>query len=141
MVRLPELCGPRPRDSEHAGGDARGVPQHEDGVAAVVVVPPGGRGAARVQDRVGEGEHHPADLREQVARVRGARLNPSARVQIDQYATELFKLMLAGDAACEVFLRAGAGVKDTAPILLATELLDQFSLGHTWDGAAGAIGF
>ena len=76
-------------------------------------------------------------------------LNPSARVQIDQFATsttELFKLMLAGDAAAlrarvyaareKVFLRAGA--KDTAPILLASELLDQFSLGRTGDGAAAA---
>ncbi|OCH93825.1 Prephenate dehydrogenase [Obba rivulosa] len=67
-------------------------------------------------------------------------LNPSARMQIDQYAqsaTEIFKLMLAGDAAG---LRAriyaardavfGAHYKqDRAPILLHEDIFDRFSLG------------
>lgn len=63
-------------------------------------------------------------------------LNPSARVQIDQYAkstTELFKLMLAGD---KEGLRArvyGARTKvfktDSQPILLSEDLLNDFSLG------------
>jgi prephenate dehydrogenase (NADP+) len=64
-------------------------------------------------------------------------LNPSARVQIEQYAssvTELFKLMLAGDkqqlskrikaAGAKVFR---AGWNDD--LLLKDEVLDQFSLG------------
>jgi prephenate dehydrogenase (NADP+) len=72
-------------------------------------------------------------------------LNPSARVQIDQFAkstTELFKLMLSGDADGlrkrvyeareKVFLHEGA--KDKAPILLSEDLLDQFSLGKNADG-------
>jgi prephenate dehydrogenase (NADP+) len=64
-------------------------------------------------------------------------LNPSARVQIDQYAqsaTELFKLMLAADekeltdriydARDKVF-----GNGNRKPILLREDLLDRFNLG------------
>lgn len=80
-------------------------------------------------------------------------LNPSARVQIDQYAssaTELFKLMLAAD---EHALRArvyqardtvfGADYGDESkqanthtrtPILLSEDILDQFSLGRSPSG-------
>lgn len=73
-------------------------------------------------------------------------LNPSARVQIDQFAksaTELFKLMLAGDeetlrervykARNLVFgdtLENGAAAEDRRPILLSEQVLDQFSLGQ-----------
>ncbi|KAG6374619.1 hypothetical protein JVT61DRAFT_3981 [Boletus reticuloceps] len=69
-------------------------------------------------------------------------LNPSAKIQIDTYAssaTELFKLMLAGDhdglrqriyAARESVF----GVKDTeqgssTPIFLTEDVLDQFTIG------------
>jgi prephenate dehydrogenase (NADP+) len=68
-------------------------------------------------------------------------LNPSARLQIEQYAssvTELFKLMLAGDkdqfskriktAGAKVFR---AGWNDD--LLLKDEVLDQFSLGEKPD--------
>ncbi|KAJ6548118.1 prephenate dehydrogenase [Mycena vulgaris] len=70
-------------------------------------------------------------------------LNPSARLQIDQFATsvsELFKLMLEGDAARFrkrvmwareiVFESKTAGAKRT-PILLSEDVLDRFSLGLT----------
>jgi len=65
-------------------------------------------------------------------------LNPSARVQIDQYAksaTEIFKLMLAGDqeglrermySARDKILNKDS--QDRPPILLSERLLDQFSL-------------
>ncbi|KAF5378355.1 hypothetical protein D9615_008748 [Tricholomella constricta] len=75
-------------------------------------------------------------------------LNPSARIQIDQYAksaTELFKLMLAGGSGSEeevaklrkrvewgretVFGNRSAGKKERKPILLSQEILDRFSLG------------
>lgn len=64
-------------------------------------------------------------------------LNPSARIQIDQYAksvTEIFKLMVAGDrenlktrmyAAREKLFST---TQDRAPILLSERILDQFSL-------------
>jgi prephenate dehydrogenase (NADP+) len=76
-------------------------------------------------------------------------LNPFARVQIDQFAkstTELFKLMLAGDAntlrkrmynAREKVFFHGQGATNTAPILLSEDLLDQFSLGKCADGSRG----
>ncbi|KAI0780502.1 Prephenate dehydrogenase [Trametes elegans] len=72
-------------------------------------------------------------------------LNPSARVQIDQFArstTEIFKLMLAGDAAAlrariyDARRRVFGAYLDTgsprarAPILLSEDLLDRFSLGR-----------
>ncbi|KAI8989839.1 Prephenate dehydrogenase [Trametes punicea] len=78
-------------------------------------------------------------------------LNPSARVQIDQYArstTEIFKLMLASDAAA---LRSRiydarrivfgdyldpTGARSRAPILLSEDLLDRFSLGKKPSEAA-----
>lgn len=66
-------------------------------------------------------------------------LNPSARIQIDQYAssaTALFKLMLAGD---EEGLRAriyeareqvfGTVEAERAPIFLTEDVLDQFTIG------------
>lgn len=66
-------------------------------------------------------------------------LNPSARVQIDQYAssaTALFKLMLAGDeeglyarvhqAREQVF---GTAKAERAPIFLTEDVLDQFTIG------------
>lgn len=72
-------------------------------------------------------------------------LNPSARLQIDQFAkscTELFKLMLAGDeetlrkrmfkARELVFgdtLENGAAAEVRRPILLSEQILDRFSLG------------
>ncbi|KAI0665264.1 Prephenate dehydrogenase [Cubamyces menziesii] len=74
-------------------------------------------------------------------------LNPSARVQIDQFArstSEIFKLMLAGDApglrariydARRIVFGDGAASGDGAvgrarpPILLSEDLLDRFSLG------------
>lgn len=69
-------------------------------------------------------------------------LNPSARVQIDQYArstTELFKLMLAADDATlrkrmyaardAVFGKPGCDSR-RAPILLSEDILDRFSLGR-----------
>lgn len=76
-----------------------------------------------------------------------AMLNPSAKSQIQQYAssaTELFKLMVEGRgreledriwrAREEVFgwrrgEEAGEGDKARAPILLSEDVLDQFSLG------------
>ncbi|THG98972.1 hypothetical protein EW026_g3294 [Hermanssonia centrifuga] len=65
-------------------------------------------------------------------------LNPSARIQIDQYArstSEIFKLMLSAD---DVGLRqriygardAVFGAADRAPILLSEDILDRFSLGR-----------
>ncbi|KAI0373078.1 Prephenate dehydrogenase, partial [Pilatotrama ljubarskyi] len=70
-------------------------------------------------------------------------LNPSARVQIDQFArstTEIFKLMLASDAAglrariydarrivFSDYLETGSARRP--PILLSEDLLDRFSLG------------
>ncbi|KAF8517177.1 Prephenate dehydrogenase [Hysterangium stoloniferum] len=67
-------------------------------------------------------------------------LNPSARVQIDQFSkstTELFKLMLSGDADAlrkrvyqsrdKVFCEHEGGA--VTPILLSEDLLDRFSLG------------
>lgn len=68
-------------------------------------------------------------------------LNPSARVQIDQYAastTDLFKLMLAGDrAALRARLHAarqkvfvdGQDAQANPTILLSEDVLDRFSLG------------
>ncbi|KAI0636555.1 Prephenate dehydrogenase [Trametes polyzona] len=69
-------------------------------------------------------------------------LNPSARVQIDQFArstTEIFKLMLASDAAGlrtriydarrRVFGDAPGAGAARAPILLSEDVLDRFSLG------------
>ncbi|KAK7693892.1 hypothetical protein QCA50_003465 [Cerrena zonata] len=71
-------------------------------------------------------------------------LNPSARVQIDQYArstTEIFKLMLAGDGAGlreriykardQVFGSPDETSEGTkrVPILLSESIFDQFSLG------------
>ncbi|KAF8880643.1 prephenate dehydrogenase [Infundibulicybe gibba] len=80
-------------------------------------------------------------------------LNPSARVQIDQYAksaTELFKLMLDGGCGGEdskrklrervewgkeaIFRLQGgesARTKARKPILLSEDILDRFSLGRT----------
>lgn len=69
-------------------------------------------------------------------------LNPSARVQIDQYArsvTEIFKLMLAADDAAlrkRLYSARDAvfGEKDgpdhRSPILLSEDILDRFSLGR-----------
>ncbi|KZP01846.1 Prephenate dehydrogenase [Calocera viscosa TUFC12733] len=66
-------------------------------------------------------------------------LNPSARIQIDQYAqsvTELFKLMITGDEAGlkkrvydarEIVFSSSA--QQRPPILLSEEMLDRFSLG------------
>ncbi|KAG5716231.1 putative prephenate dehydrogenase [NADP+] [Termitomyces sp. T112] len=74
-------------------------------------------------------------------------LNPSARIQIDQYAksaTELFKLMLSGGSGGveeeaqfrkriewgrEVVFGHGRSKKERKPILLSPEVLDRFSLG------------
>jgi len=75
-------------------------------------------------------------------------LNPSARIQIDQYAksaTELFKLMLSGGNGSTqeeaefrkrvewgreiVFGESNAGKRGRKPILLSQEVLDRFSLG------------
>lgn len=79
-------------------------------------------------------------------------LNPSAKIQIDQYAksaTELFKLMLAGGSGAKEELKKfrervewgretvfGNGHDDSKqqgrqPILLSQEVLDRFSLGRT----------
>jgi prephenate dehydrogenase (NADP+) len=65
-------------------------------------------------------------------------LNPSARLQIDQYAksaTELFKLMVIGDRAAlrDRVYRArnkvfGQDPSYRTPILLSEDILDQFSL-------------
>ncbi|KZT55286.1 Prephenate dehydrogenase [Calocera cornea HHB12733] len=66
-------------------------------------------------------------------------LNPSARIQIDQYAqsvTEQFKLMITGDEAGlrkrvydakEIVFASSA--QQRPPILLSEEILDRFSLG------------
>lgn len=80
-------------------------------------------------------------------------LNPSARVQIDQYArstTEIFKLMLSGDGASlreriykardQVFGspdETSEGAK-RAPILLSESIFDQFSLGKPHSEASNA---
>ncbi|KAI0080513.1 Prephenate dehydrogenase [Panus rudis PR-1116 ss-1] len=69
-------------------------------------------------------------------------LNPSARVQIDQFArstTEIFKLMLAGDEANLrkriynardiVFGTDEEAIKNRAPIVLSEDIFDRFSLG------------
>lgn len=81
-------------------------------------------------------------------------LNPSAKIQIDQYAkssTELFKLMLSGGSSAkegkkfrervewsrDVVFGGGDTSKDGGkrkgrkPILLSQEVLDRFSLGIT----------
>ncbi|KAJ7142070.1 hypothetical protein C8R43DRAFT_1016224 [Mycena crocata] len=70
-------------------------------------------------------------------------LNPSARLQIDQFAnsvTELFKLMLEGDSAHFrervmwardiVFGDSTTAAEKRPPILLSEDVLDRFSLGH-----------
>jgi len=66
-------------------------------------------------------------------------LNPSARIQIDQYAssaTELFKLMLAGnvdDLRARVYQAReqvfGSVEAERAPIFLTEDVLDQFTIG------------
>ncbi|CED85603.1 prephenate dehydrogenase [Phaffia rhodozyma] len=69
-------------------------------------------------------------------------LNPSARLQINQYATsttELFKLMIEGNepelrrrilaAKQTVFPESASSTLERAPILLSDKILDQFSLG------------
>lgn len=69
-------------------------------------------------------------------------LNPSARIQIDQYArstTEIYKLMLAGDeeglrgriyeARDKVFGTSEGERKRRVPILLTEDIFDRFSLG------------
>jgi len=79
-------------------------------------------------------------------------LNPSARIQIDQYArstTEIYKLMIGGDdegmrrriyeARDKVFgtkARDGS-VTTRAPILLSEDILDRFSLWRRGSGANG----
>ncbi|GJJ10875.1 hypothetical protein Clacol_005103 [Clathrus columnatus] len=68
-------------------------------------------------------------------------LNPSAGIQIDQYAkstTELFKLMLAGDKESlrkRVYEAKSKVFKTNTqhPILLSEDVLDQFSLGKKAD--------
>lgn len=69
-------------------------------------------------------------------------LNPSARVQIDQYArsvTEIFKLMLAADDAAlrkrlynarDAVFGEKEGPDHRTPILLSEDILDRFSLGR-----------
>ncbi|KAJ6606915.1 prephenate dehydrogenase [Mycena sp. CBHHK59/15] len=83
-------------------------------------------------------------------------LNPSARIQIDQYAksvTELFKLMLEGGdhggkerlrervnwARETVFGDSGKVGKKRTPILLSEDILDRFSLGRTPDSPAQGL--
>ena len=82
-----------------------------------------------------------------------AMLNPSAQVQIQQYArstTELFKLMIENQSAelSSRVWKAREGVfgwsKDEdgshdgrAPILLSEDVLDQFSLGQRKEGEGG----
>lgn len=69
-------------------------------------------------------------------------LNPSARIQIDQYArsvTEIYKLMLAGDeeglrqriysVRDKVFGPSEGERKNRVPILLSEDIFDRFSLG------------
>lgn len=70
-------------------------------------------------------------------------LNPSARLQIDQFATSvtaLFELMLAGEEerfrarvmwAKAVVFEAQGDAAARAPILLSEGVLDRFSLGRT----------
>jgi prephenate dehydrogenase (NADP+) len=72
-------------------------------------------------------------------------LNPSARLQIDQFATsvtELFKLMLEGDVtrfrarvmtARKIVFGSADGIANSkrTPILLSEDVLDRFSLGRT----------
>jgi prephenate dehydrogenase (NADP+) len=78
-------------------------------------------------------------------------LNPSARIQINQYAksaTELFKLMIEGKrdelrervmlARDEVFGAGGEGEEERAPILLSDTILDQFSLGPKPDPSSSS---
>ncbi|KAG6808412.1 hypothetical protein H0H87_012975 [Tephrocybe sp. NHM501043] len=84
-------------------------------------------------------------------------LNPSARIQIDQYArsaTDIFKLMLSGGSGSvddEVKLRKriewgrevvfgnrSPGKKERRPILLSQEVLDRFSLGKPSTHRQGA---
>ena len=73
-------------------------------------------------------------------------LNPSARIQINQYAkstTELFKLMVEGKGG-ELLARVkaarasvfGDGDSKRTPILLSDKILDQFSLGPKPTAAA-----
>lgn len=75
-------------------------------------------------------------------------LNPSARIQIDQYAksaTELFKLMLAGDReglrkrmhCAREKLFSNKDTQERPPILLSERILDQFSLSKSPNGSAG----
>lgn len=79
-------------------------------------------------------------------------LNPSARVQIKQFAqstTDIFKLMLAADEEglrarmYEARRRVFGDEKDTtrAPILLSEDILDAFSLGKKppTDGSPGVV--
>ncbi|KAJ7185688.1 hypothetical protein C8R46DRAFT_384715 [Mycena filopes] len=80
-------------------------------------------------------------------------LNPSAKIQIDQFAesaTELFKLMLQGGAEGgerrlrervewarqTVFGEEEKDGKKRTPILLSEDVLDRFSLGRSASGAA-----
>lgn len=72
-------------------------------------------------------------------------LNPHARTQIDQYAkstTELFKLMLAGEAgearlrermhrARDAVFGDESGGKNRSPIFLSEDILDRFSLAKS----------
>ena len=79
-----------------------------------------------------------------------ALLNPSAQIQIQQYATsttELFKLMVEGkeaelsariwDARKKVFGLDKEETGERAPILLSEDVLDQFSLGGARNGTGG----
>jgi prephenate dehydrogenase (NADP+) len=74
-------------------------------------------------------------------------LNPSARLQIDQYAksaTELFKLMLSGDREgltkrmynAREKLFSTKDSKKRTPILLSERILDQFSLSKPQAGSS-----
>ena len=86
-----------------------------------------------------------------------AMLNPSAQIQIQQYArstTELFKLMIENQSAelSERVWKAREGVfgwvkeedgasrGGRAPILLSEDVLDQFSLGQRKEGDGEAEG-
>jgi len=76
-------------------------------------------------------------------------LNPSARIQIDQYSqscSEIFKLMLEGkkDALKERLFRARDKVfpaegNGKSPILLSESILDQFTLGSKSTSQSSAI--
>ena len=79
-----------------------------------------------------------------------ALLNPSAQIQIQQYATsttELFKLMVEGkeselsariwDARKKVCGLDKEETGERAPILLSGDVLDQFSLGGARNGTGG----